>query len=80
GLREQGDTRQWSTIKKILCTHTRSTIILHGEENRIVALSLLQPPLKVNLSVFVYIPALANSLFLCHVAFFLSITVPYAEL
>jgi len=44
GLREQGDTRQWSTIKKVLCTHTRSTIILHGEENKVYSIRLSSQP------------------------------------
>jgi Transposase len=43
-LREQGDMRQWSTIKKVLCTHTRSTIILHGEENKIYSIRLSSQP------------------------------------
>ncbi|HBY04937.1 MAG TPA: hypothetical protein DEH07_10565 [Desulfotomaculum sp.] len=44
GLREQGNTRQWSTIKKILYTHTRSSIILHGEENKIYSIRLSSQP------------------------------------
>jgi len=44
GLREQGDTRQWSTIKKVLCTHTRSTIILHGEGNMVYSIRLSGQP------------------------------------
>jgi len=34
-LRENDDTRKWSTIQKILSTHMRSTAILHGEGGQI---------------------------------------------
>jgi transposase len=34
-LREHGDKRKWSTIKKVLSTHTRSTIILQGEMEQV---------------------------------------------
>jgi len=30
-LRENGDKRKWSTIKRVLSTHTRSTVVLQGE-------------------------------------------------
>ncbi len=30
-LRENQDSRKWSTIKKVLSTHTRNTVILQGE-------------------------------------------------
>ncbi len=30
-LRENQDSRKWSTIKKVLSTHSRNTVILHGE-------------------------------------------------
>jgi len=43
-LREQGDTRQWSTIKKVFCTHARSTIILHGEGNKVYSIRLSGQP------------------------------------
>jgi transposase len=34
-LREHGDKRKWSTIKKVLSTHTRSTVILQGEKEQV---------------------------------------------
>jgi len=30
-LRENQDSRKWSTIRRVLSTHNRSTVILHGE-------------------------------------------------
>ncbi len=33
-LREAGDTRQWSTIREILSTHQRTTVILTDDQNR----------------------------------------------
>lgn len=43
-LREQGDTRKWSTIRKVLSTHTRSTVILHGEGNKVYCIRLSGQP------------------------------------
>src|SRR5665647_112724 len=34
-LKEQEDTRKWSTIKKILSTHNRSTVVLQGEGGQV---------------------------------------------
>jgi transposase len=34
-LKTNGDTREWKTIKEILATHQRSTIILRGDDNKI---------------------------------------------
>jgi len=43
-LREQGDTRKWSIVKKVLATHTRNTVILHGEDNKAYCLRLSGQP------------------------------------
>lgn len=34
-LRQQNDTRTWSTLKKVLSTHQRSTVILTDSDNKI---------------------------------------------
>ncbi len=34
-LKTNGDTREWKTIKKVLATHERSTIILKGDDKKI---------------------------------------------
>ena len=34
-LKTNGDTREWKTIKKVLATHERSTIILNGDDKKI---------------------------------------------
>jgi transposase len=34
-LKANGDTREWKTIKEILSTHERSTIILKGSEKKV---------------------------------------------
>lgn len=43
-LHEQGDARQWSTIKKILSTHTRNTVILRGEGDKAYRLRVSGQP------------------------------------
>ena len=43
-LKEQGDTRKWSTIKNVLSTHTRGTVILHGEEKKVYKIRLSSQP------------------------------------
>lgn len=34
-LRSKGDNREWNTIKKVLSTHERSTVILKGTEKKV---------------------------------------------
>lgn len=34
-LKTNGDTREWKTIKEILATHQRSTIILNGDDKKV---------------------------------------------
>jgi transposase len=34
-LKTNGDTREWKTIKKVLATHERNTIILKGDDRKI---------------------------------------------
>lgn len=34
-LKSKGDTREWKTIKEILSTHQRSTIVLRGDEKKV---------------------------------------------
>lgn len=43
-LQEQGDTRRWSTIKTILSTHQRSTVVITDEHDQIHSIRLSGTP------------------------------------
>ena len=43
-LKAYGDTREWNTIKKILSTHERSTVILRGTDKKVYHLRISGNP------------------------------------
>ena len=43
-LQENGDTRRWSTIKTVLSTHQRMTVILNDDQEQIHSLRLSGTP------------------------------------
>ena len=43
-LQEKGDNRRWSTIKAVLSTHQRTTVILNDEQEQIHSLRISGTP------------------------------------
>ena len=51
-LREKGDHREWKTIKSILSTHQRSTIILTGEDKTVYNIRVSGKPEEEHLKIY----------------------------
>ena len=43
-LKEAGDHRQWSTIRKTLSTHQRCTVVFRDEEDKVYHLRVSEKP------------------------------------